>query len=153
MEKLNSYYGVAENDFMYAKSGFDTGKLVGNFNMTAAICSQAAEKYLKAVIEKCFPTDDEIMTLLRTHNLRSLYNKIITKYKLSIDSKSCKWLGDFYFDARYPGDNFVIVNESDATECIRLVALIREDVTKILSEEEKKRCEERERLEKLRAFQ
>ena len=35
---------------------------------------------------------------------------------------------NFYFDARYPGDNFVTVNEEDALECLRITEHIRETV-------------------------
>ena len=51
--------------------------------------------YDTVIVEKCFVSDSNSLTLLHTHNLRSLYNKIITKSELSVDSKSCKWLGDF----------------------------------------------------------
>ncbi len=152
MAKLNSYLGMADNDYAYAKGGMETGRMLGNFNGVASIAAQAAEKYFKALIEKCFIDDDDTITLLHSHNLRSLYNKIITKYSLQTSSKDCKWLGDFYFDARYPGDNFVTVNEEDAEECLQILELISEDVKNILEEEEKKREMLRQQLNAVRAF-
>ena len=152
MEKLNSYFGMAKNDYLYAKNAMNTGKEIGNYNIVAALCAQSGEKYLKAVIEKCFIGDDDVMDLLHSHNLRALYNKIITKFALNTSSKDCKWLGDFYFDARYPGDNFVLVNESDAKECLTIVESIENDVREIISKEEQLREEQRQELGKMGAF-
>lgn len=129
-----------------------TGKEIGNFNGVAALCAQSGEKYLKAVIEKCFVDDGDVMDLLHSHNLRSLYNIIITKFNMNVSSKDCKWLGDFYFDARYPGDNFVTVNEEDAQECLRIVELLETDVRAIITEEETMRGVQRQKLRNMAAF-
>lgn len=153
MEKLNSYTGMAKNDYLYAKNAMDTGRMLGNFNGVAALCAQSAEKYLKAVIEKCFVGDADVFELLRSHNLRSLYNKISTEFQLKVSSKDCKWLGDFYFDARYPGDNFVVVNEADAEECLRIVEIIEKDVRDIIRSEEENRIKQRSKLSEMRAFE
>lgn len=152
MEKLNSYMGMADNDFAFAKAGIETGIQLGNFNGTAAISAQAAEKYLKAVLEIGFSDDADLMDLLHSHNIRALYNKIITKYVLSVNSKDCKWLGDFYFDARYPGDNFVVVNRQDADECLILTEKIAKDAKRIIAEERALREKAKEQMKNLKAF-
>lgn len=152
MEKLNSYMGMADNDFAFAKAGIETGIQLGNFNGTAAIAAQAAEKYLKAILELGFSDDASLIDLLHSHNLRALYNKIITKYELRVNSRDCKWLGDFYFDARYPGDNFVVVNRQDADECLMLTEKIAEDARRIISEEKTFRMTEKEKMKNLKAF-
>lgn len=129
MHKLNSYFGMAENDYLYAKGGMETCRRLGNYNGVASGCAQAAEKYLKALAERCLVDDPEAVTLLKTHNLRSLVNKLKEQIPgIPLDSRDCKWLGDFYFDARYPGDNFVTVSEEDALECLRITEHIRETV-------------------------
>lgn len=152
MEKINSYAGLAENDYLYAKNSMDVGRAVGNFNVVASLCAQAAEKYLKSVIEKSFLDDPDVLNLLHTHNLRAIYNKIITKYTLTVSSKDCKWLGDFYYDARYPGDNFIIVNEEDANECIHIVQQIRKDIYSVLELIESQNEKAREKISKVKAF-
>jgi HEPN domain-containing protein len=59
---------------------------------------------------------------MKSHNLRALLEKIKGRFAdCPLDSKDYKWLGDFYFDARYPGDNFVAVGEERGLECIRLL--------------------------------
>jgi len=152
MEKLNSYIGLAKNDYFYAKSSMEAGRSLGNFNVIASLCAQAGEKFLKAVIERGFSDDPSVLDLLHSHNLRALYNKIITRYSLSVTSKDCKWLGDFYYDARYPGDNFVEVNESDAQECLNIVQQIQKDVYGILNLIGNKEEEAKEMLSKIKAF-
>ncbi len=97
------------------------------------MCAQSGEKYLKAVLERCFAGDADIMDLLHSHNLRILHDRIMTRFNLKVSSKDCKWLGDFYYDAGYPGDNFVLVSESDAEECLRIVEVIETNVRAIFS--------------------
>ena len=129
MYRLNSYIGMAENDYLYAKAGMEVCRQLGNYNSVASGCAQAAEKYLKALAEICLVDDEDGVTVLKTQNLRTLVNRIKEHFpKIALDSRDCKWLGDFYFDARYPGDNFVLVNEEDAGECLRITGELREIV-------------------------
>lgn len=152
MEKLNSYYGLAENDLAYAENCMAAGRNIGNYNIVASLCAQSGEKFLKSVVEKEFVDDPDAGPFLRTHNLRALYNKVITKFSLTVDSKNCKWLGDFYYDARYPGDNFVHVNEDDAAECLRIARQLQADAERILASVAENAAKAREELDKIRAF-
>ena len=82
MEKgLNSYYGTGYNDYLYAKNSLDIAREIGNFNGVASMASQAAEKLFKAVIEKYFIDDEDCIRLLKSHNLRSMLEKIKTKFQ------------------------------------------------------------------------
>ena len=36
MHKLNSYFGMAENDYLYAKGGMETCRRLGNYNGVAS---------------------------------------------------------------------------------------------------------------------
>ena len=137
-EKLNTYFGRAYSDYLYAKAGMEVGKTFGDYNGVASMCAQSAEKYLKAVLEQCI-IEEDVMSLLHSHNLRSILNRIKEDYKeLDVSTKDIKWLGDFYFDARYPGDNFIVVSEEDALECLRIVEDLEIKVRSLLEEEEKK---------------
>lgn len=152
MGKLNSYYGMSENDYSFAKNSLATCESLGNYNVIASLCAQAEENFLKAMVEVAFDNDSESIQLLHSHNLRAIYNEVIQKYDLLVTSRDCKWLGDFYFDARYPGDNFVIVNRNDAEECLNIVEQLMQDCKKIISTETKKREEERDALRGMKAF-
>ncbi|NLZ83525.1 MAG: HEPN domain-containing protein, partial [Clostridiales bacterium] len=110
------------NDYLFAKHSINAAKEIGNYNGVASMASQSAEKLLKAVIERYFADDEDCIPLMKSHNLRSLLEKIKTRFPdCPLDSKDYKWLGDFYYDARYPGDNFITVGEESGLECIRLL--------------------------------
>lgn len=138
MSDLNSYFALAENEYLYLESDLNRSDEIGNYNRVACVCSQITEMYFKAIIDNCFG-ETENLSLLHSDNLRALFNKIITTYNLSISSKDCNWLGDFYFDAGNPGDDFIIVNREDALECIGLIVKIRKDTIRILHDLEERR--------------
>ncbi|MDK2808551.1 MAG: hypothetical protein PWP24_1287 [Clostridiales bacterium] len=150
--KINSYYGRGYSDYLYAKAGMEVGRVHGDYNGVAAMCAQAAEKYLKAILERC-TMDQEVMTLLRSHNLRALLNRIKQDYpEFEASTKDVKWLGDFYFDARYPGDNFVVVTQEDAEECLRLTKELQERTQELLGKEEQKQKEKKHIIQNLDEF-
>lgn len=77
-----------------------------------------------------------MIRLLRSHNLRTIFNKIMEKYPdWEVDNIEVKWLGDFYFDARYPGDDFISVNEDEAKKCLEILGKIRSKAYEILKDE------------------
>lgn len=137
--KLNTYLGRGINDYLYAKKSI-TSQSCYDYNWPAVICAQSVEKILKAVIESKFADQPDCISVMRTHNLRTIVNRILTRYPESnISSRDCKWLGDFYFDARYPGDDFVEVTKEDAEEALEIVESTIKEVEKILvSDEDKK---------------
>ena len=146
MYSLNSYYGMAENDYLYAKGGMEICRALGNYNSIASGCAQAAEKYLKALAELCLVDEADAVSIMRTHNLRTLVNRIKDVIPgINLSSKDCKWLGDYYFEARYPGDNFVRVNEEDARECLRITEEIRDVVTHEMDRINRRRQEQKEK--------
>ena len=134
MVNMNSYYSRALSDLRYAEDGMLIGEKYNDFNHVASDCAHAGEKFLKAIIELAFAEDQTCIDLMKTHNLRTLCNKISTKYTLTVSSRDCKWLGDFYLEASYPGKNFVIVSKDDALECLDLAKQIKEDTDRILAE-------------------
>jgi HEPN domain-containing protein len=150
---LNSYFGLAENDYLYAKNGFDFCDQLGNYNNVTAGCSQAAEKYLKAILELLFTEDTDVLTLMKSHNLRAILNKLKEKLDFPVSSRDCKWLGDFYFDARYPGDNFLITTKEDAEEALSILEHIRKATSDILEKERRIRAEQRKSMQRLKAFE
>lgn len=152
MEKIiNSYYGMAYNDYCYARGGMQVGEQLGNYNGVASLCAQAAEKYLKALLEVAFA--EGALSLMHSHNLRAITNKLKEKYpELEISSKDIKWLGDFYFDARYPGDNFVEVNLEDAQECLRITEALQQKVTTILEGHEIEKQKKMKQVQELESF-
>ncbi|MFI3209285.1 MAG: HEPN domain-containing protein [Eubacteriales bacterium] len=130
----NSYYSIGYDDYLFAKDSLPLCDRNGNYNSVTAILAQAAEKLLKEVIERQFIDDSACISILRTHNLRVIVNKIIERYpESSLNSMECKWLGDFYFDARYPGDNYITVSKEDAYLALEITERILESVDSILN--------------------
>lgn len=150
---MNSYYSRAMNDLDFAEYGLAVGRKHGDFNNVAVLSAQAGEKFLKAIIELALAEDPTCIDLMKTHNLHALCNKINTKCTMTVSSRDCKWLGDFYFEASYPGKNFVVVSKDDALECLDLAKQIKEDTDRILAEIKKERDEMRAVLDIMRAFQ
>ena len=150
--KLNSYMGRAHSDYLYARAGMAVGEEYGDYNGVASMCAQAAGKYLKAVIEQCIYREDTI-SLLKSHNLRVLLNAIREEYPdIGLDAKDLKWLGDFYFDARYPGDNFVEVSREDALECLKITEETERKTVALLQAAEKEQTKKKKLLKELKTF-
>ncbi len=127
----NSYFQIGYNDYLFAKDSLTLCDQSGNYNAVVSILAQSAEKLLKEVIEIKFSDDSSCISILKTYNLRTIVNKIKEKYPdIALNSIECKWLGDFYFDARYPGDNFVLVSKEDAHTALA----ITEDILKAVKE-------------------
>lgn len=152
MGTLNSYLQLAENDYLYAKDMISTGDRLGNYNNVAVTLAQSAEKFLKSVLELVAERSADTLRLMHSHNLRAIYNEVIKYKEFRISARDCKWLGDFYFDARYPGDNFVEVSKADILECVQLLEVLREDAIRINNEICKSREENMTVLKELHAF-
>lgn len=111
----NDYCDIAYNDLLYLQATLHSGL----YNQIAVQAEQVAEEMLKSVAERyCVGVEK----LLKTHNLHAIYDEIhkelpdfeLERYRLST-------LKDLYFDAKYPGDNFVIVDGECCTECLEIM--------------------------------
>lgn len=104
---LNSYFKLASNELDY----FKTSSRDSSFNnMRAVQCQQICEKLLKSVIQDF--TNDE--SYLRTHKLKKIYDKVSEYISLNVsDTRALSMISEFYFDARYPGDDFIEVSDED----------------------------------------
>ena len=149
-ELKNEYYSIALNDIGFLRYALQTDY----YNQISIQCQQIAEKLLKSVL-------NEVATgceaLLHSHNLRGIYDKIH-----SIDSNfilnrgDLSILKDIYFDAKYPGDNFVTVTREECEDYLRIlndVIVITNQFRKANSLEFAE-CDklELQRLEKLSVF-
>lgn len=129
----NSYYSIGYDDYLFARDSLPLCERTSNYNSVTTILAQAAEKLLKEVIERKFVDDSACISILRTHNLRVIVNKILERYpESSLNSMECKWIGDFYFDARYPGDNYITVSKEEAYLALEITERILESVDSIL---------------------
>lgn len=127
-KRVNSYYWIANNDLQHAKASMDVAASIGNYNLVASTLAQAGEKFLKAVIEYYFKDDSTILKELSTHNLKKLKILLDTRFtNIPFTGRELKYLGDYCFEATYPGDNFILVtNKDEIDELIELTERVKD---------------------------
>lgn len=111
----NNYLDIARNDLEYLES------VLGNnstfYNQLAVQCQQVAEKFLKGYLDRlCL--EEDVTDLLRKHNMKRIASKLNELYPgTDLDAVGLAFLTDFYYDARYPGDDFYTVTKEDFEKC------------------------------------
>lgn len=112
----NSYYDIACNDFLYLCDAVSPIY----FNPVIAQVQQVAEKMLKSVADLVCV---DIEKLMASHNLRALYDAVhAVDADFLLDRRGLSLLKDYYYDARYPGDNFVTVTREELLEALYIMA-------------------------------
>ncbi len=112
----NTYIDIAENDLQYLESVLETGSTF--YNQLAVQCQQVAEKFIKGYLDKLL-LEEDISDLLRKHNMKKMASKLNECYpELNLDTIGLAYLTDFYFDARYPGDDFYTVSKEEFEKCL-----------------------------------
>lgn len=115
----NSYLDIARNDLEYLEAVISTGSQF--YNQMAVQCEQVAEKYLKGYLDRLL-VDENIGDLLRKHNMKKIAAKLNELYPdLKLDTVGLAYLTDFYFDARYPGDDFYTVSREEFQKCLEIM--------------------------------
>ena len=120
--RKNDYYSIACDDLKYLQATLHTGL----YNQISVQAEQVVEKMLKSVAERVCV---DIEGLLKTHNLRALYDRIhaeIPSFMLNRDKLST--LKDYYYDTKYPGDNFVEISYDMCLDCLRMMYSVIESV-------------------------
>lgn len=119
----NDYYSIAVNDYEYLTSIRGTKF----YNQVAPQCQQICEKLLKSILV----TMDVESRFLKSHSLTDVYKKV--KGEITLTEKcylSLARVTDFYFNARYPGEDFITLDEDD----IKLAYDVVDEVYKVVSE-------------------
>ena len=137
MNKGISYYEVACNDYRY----FTNYLIIINdeYNNPLAIqAQQIVEKLLKHIVDVyCLEYDQK--EVLRSHKLQSIYTTIRESYpEFVLKRDDLLFLSSFYFDARYPGVDYIIVDREDANRCISIVNEIKQSVDAFIKEQDEK---------------
>ncbi len=115
----NTYLDIAENDLQYLESLL---KIKSTFyNQLAVQCQQVAEKFLKGYLDKIL-VEEDVSELLRKHNMKKIASRLNEiEPELDLDTIGLAYLTDFYYDARYPGDDFYTVTEEDFKKCLSVM--------------------------------
>jgi len=115
----NSYLDIAENDLRYLESVLETGSTF--YNQMSVQCQQVAEKFLKGCVDRLFLNED-VSDLLRKHNMKKIAAKLNQlDPDLNLDTIGLAYLTDFYYDARYPGDDFYTVTKEEFDKCLSIM--------------------------------
>ena len=124
----NNYLDIAENDLQYLEAVLKTGNTF--YNQLAVQCQQVAEKFLKGYLDRVL-LEEDVSDLLRKHNMKKIAAKLNEiKPELKLDTIGLAYLTDFYFDARYPGDDFYTVSKEEFEKCL---AIMYDTVNKLKS--------------------
>lgn len=124
----NDYYHIAMNDLQY----LNAVKHLPYYNQHCILCQQISEKLLKHIITISY-SENDIDKLLKSHSLKTLYRAIhsyIPSFTLPVGAIAN--LTDYYFDAKYPGNDFFTANKDDFFECYATVLKVVEEVEKLL---------------------
>ena len=115
----NNYLDIAENDLQYLEAVLKTGNTF--YNQLAVQCQQVAEKFLKGYLDRTL-LEEDVSDLLRKHNMKKIAAKLNEiKPELKLDTIGLAYLTDFYFDARYPGDDFYTVSKEEFEKCLAIM--------------------------------
>lgn len=115
----NTYLDIAENDLQYLEAVLKTGNTF--YNQLAVQCQQVAEKFLKGYLDLML-LEEDVSELLRKNNLKKIAAKLNDiKPGLKLDTIGLAYLTDFYFDARYPGDDFYTVSKEEFEKCLAIM--------------------------------
>ena len=115
----NTYLAIAENDLAYLEEVRKTGSTF--YNQLSVQCQQVAEKFLKGYLDNLL-LEEDVSDLLRKHNMKKIAVKLNDLYpELGLDTVGLAHLTDFYFDARYPGDDFYTVTKEEFDKCLSIM--------------------------------
>ena len=106
---MKTYKEIAEDDYRGATGLAD----LEMWNLAGQHLQQACEKQLKHHLEENNKLD---ITLARTHNLRKLLREI-GGYENDF-YKTAALVENYYFDTKYPGDDYIELNKQDIDTAI-----------------------------------
>ena len=109
-----TYYSIAIFDLKYLQATLH----LPYYNNIAIGAQQVTEKMLKSVAEMVCVNPEK---LLKSHNLRSIANHIYEDEGIEFNEEQMAYLKDFYFDARYPGEDYINVSKEQCNKCLQIM--------------------------------
>ena len=139
----NSYLDFAENDYSFFMEWIDAGMV---YNALPAIAQDAAEKYLKDIIDRFFEPHDEKeyfvkKDILKTHSLKKLFRFIEKEFAIEISDEEKDYIEAediYYINTIYPGDDSFEVDVRDmrkASAALKAVRSLHLSLEKTLAEQ------------------
>lgn len=123
--KYNEWFAMAKKDVRSAKILFEHD---ADYEIVCFHCQQAIEKYLKGYL--IYETGE----LQEGHSLLKLCKKA-SPFNTNLKSflKEMAFVNTYYIETRYPAIDPLIVSEEDASECLKIVESVMEEVEKSIN--------------------
>ncbi len=124
----NDYYHIAMNDLDYLNAVKD----LPYYNQHCITCQQIGEKLLKHIVYLSYSGDDK-EKILKSHSLRTIYRAVRKEIpSFSLPEEELANLTDYYFDAKYPGNDFFTATEEDFIKCYSSLMKIVDEVKRTI---------------------
>ena len=124
MGQNKEYLFTAENEFEYVKNSYLRGEVA---NTMAYIMQGLCERYMKSIIQMAGMEVVASIDVMRTHSLRKLHMFIRDNISnVGYDWKVVSQADGYYFNAMYPGDDYVIVTREEIVACYEALINIRD---------------------------
>ena len=124
----NDYYHIAMNDYEY----LNAVKHFPFYNQHCISCQQICEKLMKHIVT-LGNFDEDKERLLKTHSLRTLYRGIKgTVPEINLQEESLASLTDYYFDVKYPGNDFFNATKEDFEKAYLTMQSVVNEVQRLL---------------------
>lgn len=108
-----TYYDFAIRSFNSINEQLELAERIDWYNLFAPECEQIIEKLMKSILDLC-SSDIVPDRLYKTHKLHVIAEFINARWSDTVDIAMVSWIETFYFEARYPGEDSVIVTKDTA---------------------------------------
>lgn len=130
-----SYYDVALNDLRFLEFCYENLDEAPNYNNILVQEQQVAEKLLKHLLDVTVDSDDAIV-LLKSHKLQNILRRLAKQFDCILSMDDMRFLSDFYFDGRYPSNDYVFAEKEDAVRGFKIVQNVKQWVDEVLTSEQ-----------------
>lgn len=127
-ERHMNYFEIALKSYNILDKQYEFAADTDWYNLFAAECPQIIEKMMKGILELTSPTNGQDVSIFGTHSLTRLARAVNEIYPNTVNIEKASWLGDYYFDSKYPGDDFIIVNKDEALKIKETTQILAESL-------------------------
>lgn len=125
-----SYYEIAINDYQF----LDTIRNGNFYNKIGIECQQIAEKFLKHLYVTYVDVSEQEERFIKTHSVHKIAMQLNKHLDTNFDYSSLAILTDYYFDTRYPGDEYLELTSDMANNALQLIDNLKTAVDNYIRE-------------------
>ena len=123
-----SYFEISMRSYESIDEQFDFAKKHDWFNPFAAECVLIIERMVKGILSVTGLPDGAFPHLFESHSIHSLVRALHVKFPNTVKMEDAAWLENFYFETRYPGEDFIIVDEYEAKTILNITKTMAESL-------------------------